>query len=167
MQACFIGHRTIENSKKLKVLIKKTVVTLINKGVTTFLFGSVSDFDKMSWEIVSELKSKYPVIKRIYVRSAYPHIDKVYEKYLFSLYEGTYFPNKIATAGKTSYVERNYEMIDKSSYCVFYYNEKYVPPTKGKDTDNVKVRVSRNSGTKIAYKYAIKLKKQIINLYEQ
>ena len=118
-----------------------------------FLFGSKSDFNDLSWEIVTTLKKDYPYLKRIYVRSAFQYIDKSYEEYLAKYYEDTYFPKKIENAGKFSYVERNYEMIDNSTYCVFYYNENYIPPTK------------RNSGTNIAYNYAKKKKKEIINLF--
>ena len=116
----------------------------------------MSEFDKLSWEIVSEIKQEYPSIKRVYVRSSYQHIDKLYEKYLLKSYEETFFPKKLENAGKYSYVERNYEMINLSTYCVFYYNENYIPQLKNQ----------RNSGTKIAYNYAIKKKKKIINLYK-
>lgn len=34
-------------------------------------------------------------------------------------------------AGMAAYVECNYEMIEKSNYCVIYYDENYMPP-KGK-----------------------------------
>ena len=94
-------------------------------------------------------------LKRIYVRSAFQNIDKSYEEYLAKYYEETYYPKKIENAGKYSYVERNYEMIDNSTYCVFYYNEKYV------------LSLKRNSGTKIAYDYATKKNKRIINLYKE
>ena len=153
MQACFIGHRIIEETEELKALLKEIIVTLIQKGVTSFLFGSKSAFDHLSWEVVTRLKKEYPYIRRVYVRSAYPYIEKSYKKYLLQFYEETYFPSKIEKAGKSSYVERNYEMIDSSAYCVFYYNENYIAPLK------------RNSGTKIAYQYAVKKKKTIINLY--
>ena len=49
------------------------------------------------------------------------------------------------------YVKRNYEMIDKSDYCIIYYNEKIAPTT-------------RKSGAKIALDYAIKRKKEIFIL---
>ena len=88
----------------------------------------------------------------MYVRASYPFLEKSYEEYLLESYEETYFPPKIANAGKYSYVERNYEMIDSSTYCVFYYNKNYI------------TRLDRNSGTKLAYEYALKKKKQIINL---
>ena len=154
MQACFIGHRKIEKREELISSLKETIITLVDKGVTTFLFGSMGEFNELSWQIVTILKEKFPLIKRIYVRSAYPYIEKSYEEYLLTSYEETYFPPKLEKAGKYAYVERNYEMIDNSMYCIFYYNENYIPQSK------------RTSGTKIAYKYAIRKKKQIINLYK-
>ena len=155
MRVCFIGHKRIENGGELISLLRKTIVELINKGVTTFLFGSMSEFDRVSWETVTEIKKEHPFIKRVYVRSAYQDIDKSYEKYLLKFYEETYFPSDIENAGKYSYVERNYEMINNSKYCVFYYNENYAKSIK------------RRSGTQIAYEYAIKKKKAVINLYTQ
>lgn len=166
MKVCFIGHRIIEKTEELISSLKETVLSFINKGITTFLFGSMSQFDDLAWEVVTKLKEKYPSIKRIYVRSAYPHIQKLYEEYLLESYEETYFPPKLERAGKYSYVERNYEMIDKSTYCVFYYNENYIAPLKRFSRPNILSRSRRNSGTKIAYNYAIKKKKTIINLYK-
>ena len=153
MQICFIGHRTIEKTEELKILLKETVVTLIKKGATSFLFGSKSVFNNLAWEVVTQLKKEYPYIKRVYVRSTYQNIEKSYEEYLLQFYEETYFSPKLEKAGKGSYIKRNYEMIDSSTYCVFYYDESYVASLK------------RNSGTKIAYIYAVKKKKKIINLY--
>ncbi len=166
MRACFIGHRTIEKTENFIALLKETIVLLINEGITTFLFGSMSEFDNLSWEIVSELKNKYPFVKRVYVRSANQHIDKSYEEYLLQLYEETYFPYQLENAGKCSYIERNYEMIDNSTYCVFYYNEHYTPPLKRPSKYDTLLHAKRKSGTKIAYEYATKKGKKIINLYK-
>ncbi len=112
----------------------------------------MSEFDELAWNMVTIVKRKYPYVKRIYVRANYPSIDEFYEEYLLTRYEKTYFPQNIEKAGKYAYVERNYMMIDQSTYCIFYYNEDYVPLSK------------RNSGTKLAYKYAVKKEKSIINL---
>ncbi len=166
MRSCFIGHRVIEKTEELKSSLKETIVRLIKMGVTTFLFGSMSQFDTLSWEVVTEVKKEYPYIKRVYVRSSYQSIDKFYEEYLLKSYEETYFPPKLKNAGRYSYVERNYEMIDSATYCIFYYNENYLVPLKNKSEYNPLLSSRRNSGTKIAYKYAVKKKKGIINLYK-
>ena len=78
-------------------------------------------------DFVTELKEKHPHIKRIYVRAAYQYIDDSYKNYLLESYDDTYYPLHIENAGKASYVERNQEMIDKSKYCVIYYDENYLP----------------------------------------
>ena len=164
MTVCFIGHKAIKKSEELLLSLKETVTALINRGASTFLFGSMSEFNGLAWETVTELKHKYPQIKRIYVRSSYKHISPSYEAHLLQSYEETYFPLKIEGAGRHSYVERNYEMIDKSDYCVFYYNKHYVAPLKKQSKHTALPRSRRQSGTKIAYNYAMKKKKAIINL---
>ena len=165
MQACFIGHRSIEENEQLISTLKSTIITLIHKGVNIFLFGSKSDFDKLAWKVVTQLKSVFPFIKRVYVRSSYQFIDQFYKKYLLESYEETYFPQKIKNAGKASYVERNFAMIDCSLYCVFYYDEKYKPIATRKSKRNIFLPTKQISGTKIAYEYAVKKKKKIINVF--
>ena len=166
MTVCFIGHRTVEKKEELVSLLKKTVKELIEKGAIKFLFGSMSEFNELALDVVTELKKEYTNIIRVYVRAGYKEIDENYEKYLLRYYENTYFPTQLERAGKSSYVKRNYEMIDKSACCVFYYNENYVAPLKESRKRNMLVAPRRNSGTKVAYNYAIKKKKQIINLYQ-
>lgn len=164
MKVCFIGHRKVEETERVKSLIKEVVEVLIQKGATIFLFGSKSAFNDLSLEVVTKLKKKYNYIKRVYVRAEYQYIDKSYEQYLLTYFDETYFPSKIMKAGKSSYVERNYEMIDNSTYCIFYYNENYVPTKRPLKNEKL-ILPSRNSGTKIAYEYAKRKKKEIINLY--
>lgn len=150
---CFIGHRNIENEQEIKEKLKDETDKLINKEkVCCFLFGSKSEFDDLCYDTVTKIKEKYHHIKRIYVRAEYPYINEEYRKHIMQRYEETYYPEKIKGAGKASYIERNYEMLNKSKYCIFYYDEKYVPG-KGK-----------KSGTKIAYEYAKRKGLCIINL---
>lgn len=143
---CFIGHRTIiETDEMKKRLLNEIEMLITDKKVDTFLFGSKSQFDSLCLEFVTNLKEKYPHIMRIYIRAEYPVISEDFKKYLLKSYDETYFPEKIIGAGKASYVKRNYEMIDKSNYCIFYY-----------------MQLNRKSGTKIALDYAIKREKKII-----
>ena len=78
-------------------------------------------------------------------------IDDNYRNYLLERYEDTYYPEKIIGAGKAVYVERNYEMINKSHFCIVYYDEQNAPTT-------------RKNGTKIALDYAVRQGKRIINI---
>ena len=147
---CFIGHREINVTDELKEKLRVVIEHLItDESIDTFLFGSKSHFDDLCYDIVTEIKKKYPHIKRIFVRAEYPYIDESYEAYLLESYEDTYFPKSVLGAGKASYVKRNCEMIDNSRFCIVYYKEDYTP--KG-----------RKSGTKIALAYAEKKKKTII-----
>lgn len=146
---CFIGHREIAETDELKMQLRETILHLIdNEKVDTFLFGSKSRFNSLCYTLVTEFKENYPYIKRVYVRAEFPVIDKNYTAYLLEGYEETYYPEKLVGAGKAVYVERNYEMMDKSRFCIFYCSEEYSP--KG-----------RKSGTNIAVDYAMKRHKRI------
>lgn len=118
--ACFVGHRTTNLSTEQKEKLEKLLEHLIEVGVSTFLLGSRSRFDDLCHELVTRLRERNPVIKRIYVRAEYPDITDEYEKYLLKSYEHTYYPSKIRGSGRAVYVERNFEMIDNSDYCVFF-----------------------------------------------
>ena len=149
---CFFGHRAIIESEELKSRLTEIIEKLIaDEMVDTFLFGSKSDFDSLCLKLVTDIKEKYPHIKRIYVRAEYPYISEQYKKYLLESYEDTYYSEKLLNAGRASYVERNCEMIDNSRFCIVYYDEKIAPTT-------------RKSGTKTALDYAVKQRKKIIRV---
>ena len=150
--ACFFGHRRIDETEELKSKLLNIIERLIvDEKVDTFLFGSKSRFDSLCLELVTKIKEKYPHIKRIYVRAEYPQINQQYTNYLLESYEDTYYPKHMIGSGRAVYVERNYEMINKSHFCIVYYDEQNVPTT-------------RKSGTKIALDYAKKRGKRIISV---
>jgi len=136
---------------------------ILNKGVDTFLFGSKSKFNSLCYNTVSELKKKYPYIKRIYVRSFDADADEEYISFLLSRYEETFQPENIF--GKASYVQRNREMINMSKYCVAYYDKNYLPPRR-KNGKKALHDYQPESGTTVAYAYALKKGKEIINIFE-
>ena len=62
---CFFGHRKIEITEELKNRLLAIIENLIiSENVTTFLFGSRSQFDDLCHTIVTELKEKYPHLRR-------------------------------------------------------------------------------------------------------
>lgn len=147
---CFFGHRVINETEKLKTELIEVIEKLItDEGVNTFLFGSKSRFNNLCLELVTKLKQKYPHIKRVYVRAEFSVIDDDYKTYLLRSYEETYYPEKILNAGRAAYIERNFEMIDKSRFCIVYFEETELP-------------THRKSGTKIALDYAIKREREVI-----
>ncbi len=148
---CFFGHRLILETEDLKTKISDIIEKLIvNEKVDTFIFGSKSRFNSLCLEIVTQLKEKHHQ-KGVYIRANYPYISEDYKKYLLENYEDTYYPKRIINSGKAAYIERNYEMIDKTRFCVVYYDKQYAP-------------TNRKSGTKIALDYAIKQGKNIISV---
>lgn len=173
MKSCsFFGHRDTEQTEELKQKVRETVEWLIvEKGVDIFLFGSRSKFDELCLLIVTKLQAKYSYIKRIYVRSQYPYIDKLYKDYLLESYDDTVIPNRVENAGKASYVERNQEMINASDFCIFYYNPDYLPPRR-KQSKKCLNECQPKSGTRIAFECVYQRKRggkdiTIINLYEK
>ena len=162
---CFFGHRdpeiTNELKSKLYDIIKKLIV---EENTETFLFGSKSRFNDLCYQLTSQLKSDYPYIKRIYVRAQFPDINDDYRAYLLKSYEDTYYPENMINAGKAAYIERNQRMIDNSKFCIIYYDEKYTPPTRKKINPTAS---NPKSGTKIAYDYALRKRRTIINVFNE
>ncbi|MBQ3055362.1 MAG: hypothetical protein IJC88_04585 [Oscillospiraceae bacterium] len=150
---CVFGHRKIEVTEELRARVRCAVRRLVvDEGVDTILFGSKSRFDDLCHEVVSEERSAFPHLKRVYVRAEFPYLTKQYTEYLLESYEETYFPQGLERAGHAVYVERNFEMIRRSQFCLIYYDPLYSPR-------------GRKSGTKIAYDYAKKQEREIINLF--
>ena len=162
---CFFGHRKIADTLELRTKITDTIETLIvDQNIDTFLFGSRSQFDSLCYSLVTKIKEKYLHIKRVYVRAEFPCIDESYRSYLLESYEDTYYPEGMEKAGKAAYVERNCEMIDRSSVCIVYYNTEYAPPRR-KNCHHDLIDYQPKSGTKLAYDYAQKKKVKVINIY--
>ncbi len=164
---CFFGHRKIEITDELRKKLRNVIEKLIvEENTDTFLFGCNSQFDDLCHEITSELKICYPYVKRIYVRAKFPDIDDKYKSYLLESYEETYYPDNILKAGKAAYIKRNQEMIDKSNFCIIYFNENYMVSKRNKKTLELYNKLTK-SGTKIAYDYASKKEKTIINIFDE
>lgn len=167
--ACFFGHRKIDATDELKTILYEEIEKLITvDGIDTFLFGSKSQFDDLCYKIVSALKEKYPDIRRIYVRAESEFIDgegsRAYREGLMQLYEHTYYPESVSGAGKAVYVKRNQHMIEESSICVVYYDENYAP-SRRKHSRRDLFDYQPTSGTGVAYKYAERKKRRIINIF--
>jgi len=169
--ACFFGHRKIDVTEELKDRLYRVIEKLITTdGIKIFLFGSKSQFDDLCYKVVTALKSKYPEIKRIYIRAEFECIygegSRAYREGLFEHYEDTYFPECASGAGRAVYVKRNQHLIDESSVCVVYYDKDY-KPSRRKQSKRDLTDYQPASGTGIAYMYAEKKKRRIINLLDE
>ena len=143
------GHSEIKISDKLKKEIKNFIEDLIvYQNYEFFLFGGFGDFDSLCHTIVTELKSKYPNIKRIYclederylnIRKRPKYLkDTFYENFVYYMLEFNWWYTRI--------YYRNCEMIKRSDLIIFFVNN-----------------TKKNSGAYKSYKYALKLHKNIKN----
>lgn len=175
------GHRDTKLNEKQVDSLKLIIEDLIkNCNVDTFLFGSKSAFDNLCHLIVTDIKVKYPNIKRIaytckseecILESEREKWEEIYsnmyhkEVHLLGVEEEIEHKTKY-TAGRASYIERNYAMINASDYCIFYYDENYLPEYKRYSKKGIGF-YQPNSGTALAYSYAKRKNKIIINIFEK
>ena len=161
---CFIGHRKIKDTPELRIRLQNILLDLIENGTVNFIFGDHSAFDDLCYDLVTKLKEKYPAIKRINFRKDYENTNDYTMQFLIMGYEESICPKGVGSAGKASYAERNQAMIRESDVCVFYYDENYLPPRR-KNSKRDLVDYQPKSGTALAYAYAVKKKKRIVNLF--
>ena len=182
-RCCFIGHRTIEQTDELLALLTDTIRRLIlEEGVCYFLFGSRSAFDDLCHRIVTEFQQEFPNIVRVAYTRRSEYAVKAEEKVKMERtwasvlktevklkdYDAEVRSDRVFSAGKASFVERNQEMIDDSDFCVFYYNESYLPPRRKRSNRDLS-SYQPKSGTRLAYEYAVqkskKTDKVVINTF--
>ena len=146
----FFGHREIEDIEILKGQFECLVEVLIKDSFTVFLFGGFGEFDALCYQIVSCLKEKYPMLKRVYcvcderellkMKSGKPFQKKEYEEIVYFAPSFDYWYKRI--------YYRNCEMIERSD-CVIFYAENRT-----------------GSGAYKALRYALRHKKKYINLFK-
>ena len=142
----FFGHRNVEITDELFAKTTAEIEKSVDFGCRIFYFGGFSDFDALCYKIVTQIKERKPNIKRVfcvpqekYLRKNAPYFKREdYDEiiYLEPSFEGWY---------KSIYF-RNCAMIDKSDFIIFYVENR------------------KNSGAYKAYQYAIKKKRNVINL---
>ena len=146
----FFGHRKIENGQALREQVIGLVESLIEKGFTVFLFGGFGEFDELCYQAVSAIKERYPTIKRVYCVSDERHLrESKRPKYLRAedYEEFVYYPPSF-DYWYTRIYYRNCEMITRSDYVIFYAEDR------------------EESGAYKALKFAVKNKKEYINLFQ-
>ena len=163
MKACsFFGHRDTPQTEELKQKVRETVERLIvEEGVDTFLFGSRSKFDELCHMVVTELKEKYPHIQRIAYLCKHEsgclagegkkeqcRIKELTGRDVYVReFEDIKRSSRVNSAGRASYVERNYWMINDSDFVVVHLDEE---------------RNGGKRGTRLAYKYSLRQKKSML-----
>lgn len=143
------GHSKIKITEELENNLKSTFKMLITQeNVKYFYFGGFGEFDDLCHSIITELKNEYPEVYRIFCLSDPRHQrlskrpkwlkDEDYEEITYLDLNFDYWYTRI--------YYRNCEIIDHSDFVVFYVNH------------------TEQSGAYKALQYAIKKKKQIINI---
>ena len=120
---------------------------------------------------MSSVSNRTPVdfllrIWGIHYRTDYPDADAYTMQFLLDGYEDSICPDGVAAAGKAAYVERNQAMIQASDFCVFYFNNEYLPASR-KESKKAITSYQPKSGTGVAFDYAKAHGRTIINLYEE
>lgn len=144
----FFGHRDIVITEELKIKTKNIIENLIKNCYAAFYFGGFGDFDNLCWEIVSELKNKYPSIKRIFC-VADPRLTKISKcpSWLnYQNFEDIVYLDLNFDYWYTRIYYRNCEIIKQSDMILFYVTD------------------TKNSGAYKALQYAKKMKKEYINI---
>lgn len=150
---CVFGHRDItfnENDRELLFNLFEDMI--VNKNIYIFFIWWIWDFDDLCHEIITELKKKYPHIKRVYICEDYKFISRPHKrpKWLKDEdYEAfKYYEMKYTGFYKRIYF-RNCEIIDHSDYCVFCVDE------NSEHLEAIK-----------ALKHAKRKKKEIVNIFQ-
>lgn len=145
--SCF-GHFEVEITEELKARTVMEIDRAIADGVRTFLFGGLSSFDDLVYDIVTAKKAQAPEynIKRIFCFPLERDLRKPPHWFRRKEYEDLCCPLKRKEWWYTSIFFRNVSMIDDSDLVLFYVEER------------------ENSGAYKTYQYAVKSHKKIVNL---
>ncbi|MCM1404431.1 MAG: hypothetical protein NC133_02955 [Prevotella sp.] len=158
---CFIGHRKIVVTDKLIADLTAVIQRLIAVGIKIFNFGSHSQFDDLCHQIVTNLQKQFSQIQRVHYCAPYENYTNVG---MTEEYDQEIDCQPSFAAGKKAYLVRNLIMINQSDICVFYFDETYTPPRQ-KNAPTDLSDYQPQSGTALAYHYAVEKQKAIINLY--
>ena len=114
MKATFCGHAQIENSEKVRDLLRSAVRNLIEEGCTEFLLGGYGAFDRMAASVLREMKKEYPQIVSVLVLPYPDHRDD------FSQYDDTLYPPLENVPKRFAIVHRNRWMTDNADVLIAY-----------------------------------------------
>ena len=144
--SCF-GHRDVNITDELRGSVREAISAALDDGVKIFLFGGMSDFDDLVYDIVSEFKKERgdEAIKRIFCFPLDKHLHRAPNWFVKKDYEELTCPAKTFDGWYKSIYFRNCAMIDMSDLVLFF-------------TDD-----SGRSGSYKAYEYALKKHKKCMN----
>lgn len=164
LRVCVIGHRKVRNMEQTKEDFLEQIKIIKNHcNRLDCLFGSKSEFNNLCYDVINNLKKELMNIRSVFYRCKhetawlYGHndIDRnfipfISDESVFHKYDEIILSEHLLETTKNTYIQRNFNMIDGSDICIFYFDE---------------MSAKFNSGTRIAYDYARRKQKVIINLF--
>ena len=112
--AMFIGHRECYEMDRQQ--LRKEIICLIEKGVTTFLSGGMGQFDAVCEGIVADLKSIYPHVE-LFIIAPYVNFKPKHTLHADLIV----FPDGFEQYHPKSAIQhRNRYMADRSSFALCY-----------------------------------------------
>ena len=173
MKVAFIGqvdYRERELIVKLKDKVKKIVENLIvEKGADEFIFGSIHCFNEICYDVVTELKIKYPHIQRFRMNmfKLYSIEDTTWLNKNFDSWKN---PERDIKKGELPGILLNQRIIDECDYLISYYDKNrkfkrcYYEEVKVTTKDN---QTMPKSQVKVALNYAFSNNVDFVNLFEE
>lgn len=119
---CFIGHRNYWKCLGLETKLKNIIENLIHENYTNFYDGFHGAFDKITKNIIIEMKNKYPQVKLIKVESVYHYNEPLYD---IVVYDEIIVPELEKYHYKQKLIKRNEWIIDNSDIVICHVNTKY------------------------------------------
>ena len=147
----FFGHRKINITLKLLKKVYRLIEALIQNNYICFLFGGFGEFDDLCYKVVTKLKKKYPYLTRICVLTNEKLINTANTKKLLNnkYFESVKYFSLEYDWWYTQIYYRNCQIVKHSDFIIYYTKE-----------DN-------DSGAYKCLKYAIKIKKPFLNLWQK
>ena len=149
-RCAFFGHREILITRELYATVSAEIEKSVDFGCRIFYFGGYGAFDRLCYEIVTELQAKNPNmgIKRLYCVPLESQIRRPGRYFSPEDYDNVIYLEPSVNWWYKSIYYRNIAMVDECDYIIFYADS--IP----------------TSGAYKAYKYAKKKSEKIvINLF--
>lgn len=114
MTVTFCGHGKYNYGEEVRKRLSDEVEKLISEGADTFYLGGYGQFDGLAAGVLTELKEKYPHIKRILV---IPYLNR---DYYMRNYDESLYPPLENVPYKFCISKRNEWMVKKSDILLCY-----------------------------------------------
>ncbi|MBR2323022.1 MAG: hypothetical protein IKA54_05465 [Clostridia bacterium] len=146
MIVTFCGHSLCSlNGDEMSLLEKQLIDIIENEPNCNFYLGGYGNFDKICFDLLSKLKSKYTNIKRVFITPYLYNYDKL--KSLSKIYDETMYPPIETAPPKFAIDRRNRWMIENSDMLICYITHTF-------------------GGAYKTYKYALNKNIKIINIFQ-